>query len=110
MQAKCPIKTQTPSRLIQTIPSALKSVALLLVILAASPSLAQDVPSQTIPVSPNSTVRSAKLHLQPGSTVSVTAESKDAQFAVDLYVYDSSQVLVGKDDAKTDNYDRRMDS
>src|SRR5271157_3907804 len=59
---------------------------------------ADQVKPQVLRVFPHSVARSTILHLQPGDTVSVTADSKDEQFAVDLYVYNSDGELVGKDD------------
>ena len=80
---------------------ALKRVFFLFVLLVAGQCLAKDSQSETISVGSNSNVRSATVHLRSGDNLSVTAESKDARFAVDLYVYDASHVLVGKDDEES---------
>src|SRR5208337_2427425 len=63
--------------------------------------LAQEPRSEMIPVGPNSTVRSTSFHLEPGDTVNVTFESKDDQFAVDLYIYSAAKELFGKDDEES---------
>lgn len=80
---------------------ALKSVFLLLLLLFAGRSLAADLQGETISVGSHSTVRSATFRLYPGDNLSVTADSKDTHFAVDLYVYDTSRVLAGKDNEES---------
>jgi|SRR5579871_906943 len=90
--------TRTSITLRQHTRLVLNNLFLLLFIFANNQGLAQELPSEALSVGPHSTVRSGKFHLKPGSTVNVTAESRDTQFAVDLYVYGGNEELVGKDE------------
>jgi esterase/lipase superfamily enzyme len=76
----------------------LRALLFVLFPLLHSQAFTKDLRNQTIPVASYSTVRSETFRLQTGDTFSVTAESDDARFAIDLYVYDINHVLVGKSD------------
>lgn len=58
---------------------------------------ADDSP-QTIEVRSSSQVRSQIIHLEEREGLSVTGESTDPSFSVDLYVYNKDKTLVGMDD------------
>jgi esterase/lipase superfamily enzyme len=67
----------------------------------AAAGLAQQIAAPTtqlLRLSSNTVGRSNIFHLRAGDAIIVTGSSNDPQFAVDLYVYDSHQALVGKDD------------
>jgi esterase/lipase superfamily enzyme len=54
--------------------------------------------AQTLNVNPQSVVRSSSLHLGVRDAISVTGNSEDSRFAVDLFIYDKDKILVAKDD------------